>query len=90
MGKLSGIRVIDLSMFLPGPMLRTVISDAGGRVVFDYPENPRGHGVDFKERWGSWIVQGAPPDMKHLGNLVAEQRDGKWEPRPMRLGFLIN
>jgi crotonobetainyl-CoA:carnitine CoA-transferase CaiB-like acyl-CoA transferase len=33
MGKLSGIRVIDLSMFLPGPMLTVMMSDQGADVI---------------------------------------------------------
>lgn len=33
MGKLSGIRVIDLSMFLPGPMLTVMMADQGAEVI---------------------------------------------------------
>jgi crotonobetainyl-CoA:carnitine CoA-transferase CaiB-like acyl-CoA transferase len=33
MGKLSGIRVVDLSQFLPGPMLTGMMADQGARVV---------------------------------------------------------
>jgi crotonobetainyl-CoA:carnitine CoA-transferase CaiB-like acyl-CoA transferase len=33
MGKLTGIRVIDLSMFLPGPMLTVMMSDQGADVI---------------------------------------------------------
>ena len=33
MGKLSGIRVIDLSMFLPGPMLTVMMADQGADVI---------------------------------------------------------
>ena len=33
MGKLSGIRVIDLSMFLPGPMLTVIMADQGAEVI---------------------------------------------------------
>lgn len=32
-GKLSGIRVIDLSQFLPGPMLSMMMADQGAEVV---------------------------------------------------------
>ncbi len=73
-----GCHAGSFTNFLPGPMLRTVVSDAEGQIIFDYPENNRGHGVAFKERWGSWVVQGAPPDLPHLGNLVAERKDGQW------------
>lgn len=33
MGKLSGIRVIDLSQFLPGPMLSMMMADQGAEVI---------------------------------------------------------
>jgi crotonobetainyl-CoA:carnitine CoA-transferase CaiB-like acyl-CoA transferase len=33
MGKLAGIRVIDLSMFLPGPMLTLMMADQGAEVI---------------------------------------------------------
>ena len=33
MGKLSGIRVVDLSLFLPGPMLTLMMADQGAQVT---------------------------------------------------------
>ena len=33
MGKLSGITVVDLSQFLPGPMLSVMMADHGARVI---------------------------------------------------------
>ncbi len=33
MGKLSGIKVVDLSLFLPGPMLTVMMADQGAEVV---------------------------------------------------------
>ncbi len=33
MGKLSGIKVIDLSLFLPGPMLTVMMADQGAEVI---------------------------------------------------------
>ena len=33
MGKLSGIRVVDLSLFLPGPMLTVMMADQGAEVI---------------------------------------------------------
>lgn len=33
MGKLSGIRVIDLSVFLPRPMMTVMMADQGAEVI---------------------------------------------------------
>ena len=33
MGKLSGIKVIDLTQFLPGPMLGGMLADQGAEVI---------------------------------------------------------
>lgn len=33
MGKLSGIRVVDLSLFLPGPMLTMMMADQGAEII---------------------------------------------------------
>ncbi|MFN3863465.1 MAG: CoA transferase, partial [Erythrobacter sp.] len=33
MGKLAGIRVVDLSQFLPGPMLTVMMADQGAEVI---------------------------------------------------------
>ncbi|MEP0729966.1 MAG: CoA transferase, partial [Parasphingorhabdus sp.] len=33
MGKLSGIKVVDLSLFLPGPMLTMMMADHGAEVI---------------------------------------------------------
>jgi len=32
-GKLSGIKVVDLSLFLPGPMLTMMMADHGAEVI---------------------------------------------------------
>jgi len=33
MGKLGGIRVIDLTQFLPGPMMTVMMADQGAEVI---------------------------------------------------------
>lgn len=58
MGKLSGIRVVDLSVFLPGPMLTGMMADQGASVVKVEPPSgdparqmgpfEAGHGIWFR------------------------------------------
>ena len=33
MSKLSGIRVVDLSLFLPGPMMTSMLADHGAEII---------------------------------------------------------
>ena len=42
-GKLAGIKVLDLSLFLPGPMLTVMMADHGAEVV--KVESPTGDPV---------------------------------------------
>ncbi|WP_394730075.1 CaiB/BaiF CoA transferase family protein [Altererythrobacter sp. GH1-8] len=46
MGKLSGIRVVDLSMFLPGPMMTVMMADQGAEVIKVEPS----HGDPAREQ----------------------------------------
>jgi hypothetical protein len=68
-----GCHAGSFTNFLPGPMLRSVVADQQGRVVRDLPENNSGHSMKYGERWGAWVVQGAPPDFPHLGNILARR-----------------
>lgn len=58
MGKLSGIRVIDLSMFLPGPMLTVMMADQGASVIKVEPaagDPARGQGP-FADGHSIWFA----------------------------------
>ena len=58
MGKLSGIRVIDLSMFLPGPMLTLMMADQGAEVIKVEPaagDPARGQGP-FADGHSIWFA----------------------------------
>ncbi|MBV7265212.1 CaiB/BaiF CoA transferase family protein [Erythrobacter ani] len=49
MGKLSGIKVVDLSLFLPGPMLTVMMADQGAEVIKVEPAagDPARHQAPF-------------------------------------------
>ena len=58
MGKLSGIRVIDLSMFLPGPMLTVMMADQGADVIKVEPAagDPARTQGPFEDRHSIWFA----------------------------------
>lgn len=57
MGKLSGIRVVDLSQFLPGPMLTGMMADQGATVVKVEPPtgDPARHMGPFEAGHSIWF-----------------------------------
>ncbi len=57
MGKLSGIRVVDLSQFLPGPMLTAMMADQGASVIKVEPPagDPARAMGPFEAGHGTWF-----------------------------------
>lgn len=58
MGKLSGIRVVDLSMFLPGPMLTLMMAEQGAEVIKVEPAagDPARTQGPFKDGHSIWFA----------------------------------
>jgi crotonobetainyl-CoA:carnitine CoA-transferase CaiB-like acyl-CoA transferase len=58
MGKLSGIKVIDLSQFLPGPMLTVMMADQGAEVIKVEPAtgDPARNQAPFENGHSVWFV----------------------------------
>lgn len=57
MGKLTGIKVVDLSQFLPGPMLSVMMADQGAEVVKVEPAggDPVRHQAPFEAGQSIWF-----------------------------------
>ena len=60
---------------VPGLLVRSVYSDAGGRPWFGSGTFTTDHGSPFKERWGGWYVTGDHGKMRHMGNVLSTNRD---------------
>ncbi len=58
MGKLSGIKVIDLSQFLPGPMLTVMMADQGAEVIKVEPAagDPARAQAPFENGQSAWFA----------------------------------
>lgn len=64
--------------FIPGPMGKSVFPDERGQptqTVMSF--ELAGHDVDFKDRWGGWYVSGDHGTLRHMGNALVEEVDGK-------------
>ncbi|NJM50460.1 MAG: CoA transferase [Sphingomonadales bacterium] len=57
-GKLSGIKVVDLSLFLPGPMLTMMMADQGAQVIKVEPPggDPARHMTPFEAGHSVWFA----------------------------------
>ncbi len=86
MGKLSGLTVLDLTQFLPGPMLGVMLADHGARVIKIEPPggDPARDQAPFENGQSVWFAnlnrgkQSVALDLKsaagraRLGELIAE------------------
>jgi hypothetical protein len=62
---------------VPGYLVRSVYSDAGGRPVFSNGTYTTDDTSSFKERWGGWYVTGKHGDMRHMGNVFYNASDNE-------------
>jgi crotonobetainyl-CoA:carnitine CoA-transferase CaiB-like acyl-CoA transferase len=75
MGKLSGIKVVDLSLFLPGPMLTKMMADQGAEVIKIEPlegDPARSHGP-FEAGQSVWFRNANRGKQCHALDLKAEE-----------------
>ncbi|OWK36452.1 hypothetical protein FRUB_09015 [Fimbriiglobus ruber] len=60
----------------------------GGEVAFR--RDLSGHAVPLDDRFGGWLVTGAPQSLKHRGNILIEWTKGKAVERVIQPGELYN
>ncbi|MGC1274303.1 MAG: hypothetical protein WBC44_11400 [Planctomycetaceae bacterium] len=59
---------------VPGHVVRSVYSDAGGLPVLSAGSFRIDQQSPLEERWGGWYVTGTHGDQKHLGNLIVRDK----------------
>ena len=59
---------------VPGMLLRSQATAADGRAMPQLGNYFSDHRSPFEERWGGWFVTGHANTMRHLGNLVVDDR----------------
>ncbi len=82
MGKLSGIKVVDLSLFLPGPMLTMVLADQGAEVIKVEPlaGDPARDQAPFEYGQSVWFRSlNRGKDCQRLDLKSDAGRDALWE-----------
>lgn len=60
---------------VPGHLVRSVYSDRSGQPFFGSGTFTTDHRSPFKERWGGWYVTGTHGQQRHMGNVVAQDRE---------------
>ena len=75
--KLDGLRVLDLSMFLPGPHLTMMMADHGAEVIMIEPANGRGEptramGERYTDGTSVWFANIARGKKSYTVNLKDE------------------
>ena len=59
---------------VPGLVVRSVYSDAGGFPILSSGTYRTDHTSPFDQRWGGWYVTGTHGSQKHLGNLIVRDK----------------
>jgi len=58
------------TMEVPGFIARSIYTGGDGRPRPDLGSYTVDHRRDYAERWGGWLVTGAPDTLRHLGNTI--------------------
>lgn len=59
---------------VPGGLVRSVFVSASGQPQFGSGTFTIDHSSPFDERWGGWYVTGTHGKMRHMGNVISEDR----------------
>lgn len=59
---------------VPGGLVRSAFVDASGQPQYGSGTFTIDHRSPFSERWGGWYVSGTHGQMRHMGNVIAEDR----------------
>jgi hypothetical protein len=62
---------------VPGLLVRSVYANASGRPWFGSGTFTTDHRSPFKQRWGGWYVTGKHGSMRHMGNVIAQNRQNR-------------
>jgi len=60
---------------VPGHLVRSVYPSASGQPHFGAGTFRTNHASPLKQRWGGWYVTGTHGRQRHMGNVIAEDRD---------------
>ena len=65
------------TMEVPGFIARSIVTGGDGRPHPDLGNYNVDHRRDYAERWGGWLVTGAPDSLRHLGNTIVVDLERK-------------
>jgi hypothetical protein len=65
----------SMTQDLPGHLVRSVYPDADGQPILSAGSFRTNPSSPLKQRWGGWYVTGTTGAQKHMGNVIARDKD---------------
>lgn len=75
---------------IPQLVVESVVPGATGGGEMAFRRDQHGHSVPLEDRFGGWMVTGAPQSLKHRGNLLVERNKGRVVERSIKPGELYD
>ena len=72
---------------VPGHLVRSVYTSRSGQPFFSSGTYTTDHRSPFEQRWGGWYVTGTHGQQRHMGNVIAKDRD---RPRDLDVEYGAN
>jgi hypothetical protein len=73
---------------IPQLVIESVVPGRTGGGEMAFRRGIHGHAVPLEDRFGGWVVTGAPESLKHHGNILVDWKEGKAVERPVKPGDL--
>ncbi len=74
-GQCTTCHALSRTQGVPGHLVRSVYPDRAGQPLLGSGTFTTDHRSPFEERWGGWYVSGTHGAMRHMGNVMVQDRN---------------